>query len=192
MLEGVLNNDQNTKKHAKLIRMLEIDLETSETKTYAYQFDYDQYDDSSKVKIGDISAIDNENFIIIEQGPGKNGNYRNIIYKINIENATDVSKITLDSQKELEHLRLQELKDIMFISKKLILTPKDYGWKEKKLEGLTIIDSKTIAITNDNDFGVKGYKITPNPCADCLKLLADIDKSTEETNLWIIRFKNEI
>ena len=197
ILEGVLNIDAQTLKQAKLIRMLEIDLENSLTKTYAYPFDYDQYKNSKKAKIGDMDAIDNETFILVEQGPIKDGSYRNIIYKINIKDATDISTIKLDNNKELEHLTLDELKDINFVSKKLLINPRDYGWSDNKLEGVTIIDSKTIAITNDNDFAITGYDVDEGACciqnkiSNCKKLLAKVNKDNQKTNLWTIHFQKD-
>ena len=188
ILEGVVNINPSVKKTAKLIRLVEIDLDNDSTKMYAYAFDYDQYKTSDKVKIGDISAIDNENFLLVEQGPDQNNNYRNIIYKINISSATDISKITLPSSKDLEFASLDDLSSLQinFITKKLILNPRDYGWERDKLEGLSLIDNNTIAISNDTDFAIKGYEqkdgvITPI-----------IDKNEEQTDIWIIKLKKDI
>lgn len=165
ILEGVLNIDAESNKNAKLLRLIEIDLENSSTKTYAYPFDYNQYKDSSKVKIGDLASIDNDTLILVEQGSAIDDKYRNLIYKINLKNAVDISNIKLENQKELEYLTLEELlSNITFLKKELLINPREYGWEEKKLEGLTVIDKKTIAITNDNDFGISGYKIEENNC----------------------------
>lgn len=188
ILEGVVNINPDAKKTAKLIRMIEVDLDNDSTKMYAYAFDYDQYKTSDKVKIGDISAIDNDNFLLVEQGPDQNNNYRNIIYKINISSATDISKITTPYSGELEFASLADLSEakINFITKKFILNPRDYGWERDKLEGLSLIDNHTIAISNDTDFAIKGYEqkdgvITPI-----------IDKNEEQTDIWIIKLKKDI
>ena len=196
ILEGALNLDTNSNKNAKFIRLLEIDLETSNVKTYAYPFDYPKYKDSSKVKIGDIAAIDNENFLIVEQGPTTDQKYINIIYKISLKDATDISNLKLDNGQELEYADFADLKNIKLITRKPILNPRDYGWKEDKLEGLTIIDSKSIAITNDTDFAIKGYDSIDTECTKskdqtCKKIVPIMDQKDHKTKLWIINFADK-
>ena len=193
VLEGVLNIDTDTKQNAKLIRMIEVDLENSITKMYAYRFDYEEYKDSSKVKIGDIVAIDNFTFLIVEQGPTKDEQYRNIIYKINIKHATDIMNIKTITGKELEYADLDEFQNIKFIDKKFIFNPREYGWQNNKLEGLAKIDPYSIAITNDNDFAIVGYNLINSKCNAgkiCTEAAPLTDAALEKTDLWIIRFKD--
>ena len=197
ILEGVLNLDAHSNKNGKFIRLLEIDLEASNVRTYAYPFDYLKYKDSSKVKIGDIAAIDNENFLIVEQGPTIDKKYTNIIYKISLQDATDISNIKLANGQELEYGDFADLKNIQFITKKLILSPRNYGWEEDKLEGLTIIDSTSIAITNDTDFAIKGYKSIDVECVKgrehtCKKIVPIMDQKDHKTKLWIIKFTDKL
>lgn len=194
ILEGVLNIYQHSVKNAQLIRMVEIDLSNESYKVFAYGFDYNKYKDSSKVKIGDIASIDNDNFLIVEQGPAIDGNYRNIIYKINIKDATNIDNLKLADGKELEFGKFEDLENITFISKQFILNPREYGWKEDKLEGLTLVDKSIIAISNDNDFALEGVKIENAVCNDskeklCYKAIPIINKEKLETNLWLIKFK---
>lgn len=197
MLEGVLNIDIESNENTKLIRIIEVDLNSSVVKMYAYPFDYDKYKKSNKAKIGDIVALDNQNFLLIEQGVGIDNNYRNIIYKVNLDNATDISGLNLDNGKELEFGDLDSLKDINFIKKELFLNPRDYGWQDNKLEGIAIIDSNTIALTNDNDFAITGYKISEAQCMGdsskiCKTAVPEIDLAAEKTKLWIISFDSKI
>jgi len=197
MLEGVLNINDDSNKNSKLIRLLEIDLISGVSKTYAYPFDYDKYKNSSKVKIGEIAALDNENFLVVEQGPGVDSKYRNILYKINIKEAMDISDVKLQNGKELEFGSHKDLSNIRFISKKAILNPRDYGWRDDKLEGLTVIDNNSIAISNDNDFAITGYDAVEEKCNKennkiCKTAVARTDRTKEETNLWIFKFKSKI
>lgn len=197
VLEGVINIDDNTRKNAKLIRILEFDINSKITKIYAYSFDYDQYKNSSKVKIGDIAAIDDENFLLVEQGEGIDSKYRNLIYKINTKDAMDISNVMLLNGKELEYGTLEDLKNIKFVKKEFLFNPRDYGWVDDKLEGLTIIDSNSIAISNDNDFAIIGYDVIESKCNEesdklCQTVVAKTDKSKELTNLWIFNFKSKI
>jgi len=193
--ESTLNIDRNSNKNAKFIRMVELDLETNNIRTFAYPFDYHKYKNSSKAKIGDIAAIDNENFLLVEQGIGKDHQFHNIIYKINIKDATDITNFSLNNKKELEHASLEELQNVNFVSKAEVFNPRNHGWTHNKLEGLAIINSNTIAITNDNDFSIDGYKEEISKCADtktsCIKITPIINQDSIKTDLWIIKFQNK-
>lgn len=195
MLEGVLNIDEEIRKNAKFIRMIEIDLETNMTRTFAYMFEQDKYKDSSAVKIGDMTALNNDTLLLIEQGKTLEGDYRNVIYKVSLKNATDIAGLTHD--RPLEGLSLEEMRNVKFLKKSLFLDLNKFGWTERKAEGLTIIDTKTIAITNDNDFGIVGYSIDASECKNevkdnCKKIIPEIDHNKLETDLWIIKFQNRL
>lgn len=188
LLEGVLdfNNDKSPK--GSIIRMLEIDPKTDNVRVFAYPYDKNTYKSLSKAKIGDLTAINNHEFLLVEQGEDKSGKVRNIIYKIDISNATNIAnKLTPDGL-HLEYLDRDQLsKNIHLIEKTLFLDINKYGWKEEKLEGLTIIDNKTIAVTNDNDFGIEGVKLHKK-CNNfkCTTYDINLPKEKQHTKLWLI------
>ena len=191
ILEGVIDLDDNSRKTSKFIRVVEIDLYHNISKMYLYPFEYDDYENSSVVKLGDMATLDNTNFLLVEQGPSKNGSFQNRIYKINLENATDVSNMKLDTGKELEHGNLDDLKHIKFATKKMIFDPRQYGWTDQKLEGLTLVDPYTIAITNDTDFGIDDYEILEKADGS-KKVIPIINEEAKLTNLWLIKFSEKI
>jgi hypothetical protein len=80
------------------------------------------------------------------------------------------------------------------------------GWQQEKAEGLALIDRKTLAIANDNDFGVKAvmqnpvkgkkrkdYQVTgqgtltidDKPVATTIGL-KPLEKPESDSELWII------
>lgn len=151
-LESIMDFDGKAKNSANFIRIIELDPKTKQTKTFAYPFDKYSYTSPSRAKIGDLAAIDDTHFLLIEQGQTPCG-MRNIVYIIDLANTTDISDIALPNGLPLEYGSISELSNIKFIKKSPIFNAPDYEWPHEKLEGLAIINPKTIAITNDNDFG---------------------------------------
>lgn len=176
ILEGILNVNNETSQFAKFIRMIELDPPSGNIKMFLYPYEQNLYKKAISVKLGDIKAIDNTHFLIIEQGPNKNSEMLNQIFLIDIENATDVLNKKLDNGKELEYATIEELEshDIRLIQKSLFLNPRNYGWDMEKMEGITIIDQNHIAITNDNDFGMKAV-VNQAPSKEILDYKIDLE-----------------
>ena len=89
----------------------------------------------------------------------------------------------------LEQSTTHRLEQITPIHKELIFNPRHPGWTEKKLEGLAYVDPYTIALTNDNDFGLIGHDVTGTTHKT---ITPKVDPAKQDTNLWVIRFKNKI
>jgi len=191
ILEGALDFYDESKKNIKIIRIVEIDLEHNTNKMYLYPFDHKAYPDARAIKIGDITAVDDQNFLVVEQGTDTKGVFQNLIYKINLQDATDVSGMKLANGKDLEYGNLEDLSHLKFVSKKLRFDPRQHGWTHEKLEGLTIVNPYTIAITNDNDFALSGYEIKDNPNGSKTASPV-INEESNLTNLWIIKFAEKI
>ncbi len=176
-------------------RILEINPTTGEQKMYAYVND-GAIGTTSDIrprdqKIGDLKAINNEEFLVIEQAARGAQNVKKL-YKINISNATPVLSglAYANGTKTLEELDTQAnltANGIVPVTKTLHFDIHVAGWPTnvEKAEGIAIIDKNTIVINNDNDYGQScpledGIAIASNQ--KCNLYLFKVSGSKELTN----------
>ena len=194
-VQSTLNVEGKTKDTAIFTRILKINPDTKEVKTFAYPIDKN-YKSNSAAKIGDIYAIDENKIIIIEQVKQK-GKMENLIYLVYFSKADDITNLgNLESKGNDLKINLGK--------KKLLVNLREHGWDTEKAEGLTLLpDNKTIAIINDNDFGmtisedVSSYHYNENEKQLYLDNKATnqklvLTKNTETSQLWLITLKEEI
>lgn len=144
-------NGQSSKKTAAFTRLVLLDPKTGDTKTYAYPIDGD-YKKPGNAKLGDIAAVNDHTFLIIEQGKDKNKKMKNLIYKVDITGADDISKTLING---LEPEFYPNGGGIRMAKKELLVDLRALGWTAEKAEGMALYpDGKTLAVINDNDFGV--------------------------------------
>ena len=217
LIQSTLDVDGKTKAKALFTRIVELNPTTGATKMFGYPIVAADYANVSKpknnkAKLGDIVALNNTQFLI-EQGEFADGKIHNYVYLLDLANATDLSAKKVDA-KELEYVtKLSDLTTAQIVlgSKKRLFDLKDYGWLAEKAEGLALIDSKTIAIINDNDFGL-GVKLSNTTETDPTALTVDnngvmtpaeankvvgyqlVKGKVEEraTQLWIIKTKTDL
>lgn len=114
------------------IRLAKLNPVTSQTeKEYFYPVNSKEAD-----KIGDLTRVRDQVFIVIEQNGkvGKEG-YRKI-FKIDLAKA--------DAENRLMKELVVDLNDVKF----------EFA---EKIEGIAVIDEKTFAVVMDNDFGLEGH-----------------------------------
>jgi hypothetical protein len=151
-----------------VIRILTFDIASGATKQYVYMME-----NTTLQAVSEITAIDNNNFLVLERDGlfPTDANRATIfkkIYKISLSGATDISDPANGANGKLfAGKTIEELKDattlaangIVPVTKTLIadlmrdiptLYPHD------KAEGLVIINSTMIAVSNDDDFGITG------------------------------------
>ena len=147
---------------SRIHRILEINPLTNATRMFAYL--NDGVIGTSGVnqirlrdwKIGDMAAINNDEFLVIEQAL-RGTTDRKFIYKINISNATNVnsglySGVTLEAlvdQTGLTNNSITPVQKTLFMD----LLANNWPSNLEKAEGLAIINDSTFALVNDNDFG---------------------------------------
>ena len=145
-VQSPLDVDGKTAKTAKYIRIIKFNPQTKATAMYAYPVD-SGYKNTGAAKIGDITSIGNNQFLMIEQGK-QHGKMQNLIYKVDLTGATKIP-----DNGDLEYGRLDG--KITPVKKELVLDLRANGWNIEKAEGLALLpDRKTIAVVNDNDFGI--------------------------------------
>lgn len=194
-LESVLKIDGKITQ-MPFIRIVQIDRSVNRVKTFAYPLEKDKFKSIANVRIGDLAAMDDENFLIVEQGKGVDGHFKNFIYKINIKGATDITASTLPNGKALEQAEsMQELSSIKMITKELLIDMRQWGWTEDKLEGLAVVDERTVAVIHDSDFGLQDYRVISceeeTGKANCRKVLP-VMKEDPSTYLWLVKFADPI
>lgn len=124
-------------------------------KTRMYEAEYLYPLTQKKVdKIGDLVMIDENHFYVIEQNGDVGPNSVHVIYKVDLTKATNLVKNPLARDPET-YSSADLLAQVKPAQKALAVDLVQGGYSDyEKIEGLTMIDDKTLAIVNDNDFGV--------------------------------------
>jgi hypothetical protein len=149
-------------------RILAYDIASGESKQYVYLIDKANLQANSE-----IAAISNTTFLVLERDGeyATNANKSTVVkkvYKIDVSAATDISDpangengmlyggMTVEQLKDAATL---STKGIVPVTKTLVadlMTDIPSLYPHDKAEGIAIINATTIAIANDDDFGVVG------------------------------------
>ncbi len=174
---GKTKDDENASEKTELIRFVEYDPNTRTSRMFAYLMDagYPESGGSGMrrrdVKMGDLVALNNNEFLVLEHGE-RGSQSPKLIYKISIADATPIttevfetSPGTFKTLEELTRAQLTSLAGLVPVAKTLVLDLRNagngnpsYPAGQDKPEGLSVIDPLTIVVSTDNDFGV----VSPN------------------------------
>lgn len=148
------------------VRLIELDPVRRTSRQFIYVMDHPERkspEDSPADKIGDMTALPGGGFLVVErdddsQAADLPSTIHKKVYFFGVDSATDVStKDRLYSGKSLDQLSVGELLKLGIkpIEKRLHVDLAAAGYRRvQKVEGLAWIDEGTIAVLNDNDFGV--------------------------------------
>ncbi len=135
-----------------VMRILELDLKSQRvTGEYLYQLENKLVD-----KLGDAACIRSGEFLIIEQNSkvGKSSSHK--LFKIDIKTATNLLSFknkNVQNDKKIDSLLSDSNFELASHTEWLNLV--DIGIDDiEKIEGLAILNQNTVAIIEDNDFGV--------------------------------------
>ncbi|MEA5576822.1 choice-of-anchor I family protein [Anabaena sp. UHCC 0451] len=181
-----------TSRNSRNLRILEFDV-VSKTVTGEYLYLLDDITgtgNSRTDKIGDAVSLGNGKFAVVERDDRSDNTSNKLIYQIDLATATNIhnpANFTLPADKTIEQLTLTELTaaGITSVSKSLIVNAAEIGYTGvEKLEGLALVSPNTLALINDNDFGVAG----PTP----VKLgIIDLPNSLPVANVGFFSFNFE-
>ena len=155
--QSPLNLEEKAGATARFTRIVTLDPRTGKTKMFAYPIDVEAYNSPNDAKIGDIYAISDSQFLVIEQGTNKGKQMRNLIYLVDIKGATDLTGKSVSGKEPEYAATAAELSQagITLAAKRLVVDLRALGWDQEKAEGLTMLpDKRTIVVTNDNDFAL--------------------------------------
>jgi len=162
----VTGKSEAVERYARFTRWVEFDPTTGTSgKMYAYPLDAADYQDgrTGNAKLGDVVALGNGKFIVIEQGAAPGGKVFNKLMLVEIGAATDIAAAAFNAAtSDLEKSSMggaavngADWKSVVALKKTQLLDLNAIGWLAEKAEGLTIVDGNTLALVNDNDFGLK-------------------------------------
>ena len=163
---SVTGKSEAVERFARFTRWVEFDPSTGTSgKMYAYPLDAADYQDgrTGNAKLGDVVALGNGKFIVIEQGAAPGGKVFNKLMLVEIGAATDIAAAAFNvTTSDLEKSSMggaavngADWKSVVALKKTQLLDLNAIGWLAEKAEGLTIVDGNTLALVNDNDFGLK-------------------------------------
>ncbi|MCA6999170.1 esterase-like activity of phytase family protein [Dickeya solani] len=160
-VQSTLDIEGKTKNKALLTRLVSFDPATGKTAMYGYPLDADQWQKTGDAKIGDMVALNDHEVLVIEQGADKNKVMRNLIYRVDLSQASDLSALDAKQPAEWNDAKTLAKRGVVLAKKQQLVDLRQLGWKPEKAEGLALIDARTLAVTNDNDFGVQSVLVNP-------------------------------
>ncbi|VEP17401.1 Alkaline phosphatase [Hyella patelloides LEGE 07179] len=183
-----ISSDQSS-RDSQILRILQVNPETGEpTAEYVYFLEGSAGVD----KIGDAVHIEGNRIYVIERDSGTDASSKKLIYEIDLSNATNILGTELstatDAENALEGKTADELAEmgINAVTKTKILNLPSIGYVAgDKAEGLALLDDGSLAVINDNDFGLLDEEIpvdgsvpfNPDPVPTVLGLI-DFDPTT--------------
>jgi len=195
---AVTGKNEQVERFARFTRWIEFDPNTgATTRMFAYPIAAADYQDgrTGNAKLGDMVALGNGKFIVIEQGADPKGKVFNKLMLVEIGNATDIGASGFNADtSDLEKSSMAgapvngaDWSKVVALKKTQLLDLNAIGWLAEKAEGLTIVDANTLSLANDNDFGLKTKVFTPDGVAVAD---ADVTKCNIDANGAIITSNN--
>ena len=191
---SVTKKNEQVERFARFTRWIEFDPTTGTSgKMFAYPLNAADYQDgrTGNAKLGDMVALGGGKFLVIEQGAAPSGKVFNKLMLVELKGATDISAAAFNAAtSDLEKSSMggaavngADWAAVTPLKKTLLLDLNAIGWAAEKAEGLTLIDDSTIALANDNDFGLKTKVFDANGVeVDG----ADVTKCTVDANGTIV------
>lgn len=111
--------------------------------------------DQDDIKIGDLAALSATRMLASERDSDEGGSHKKV-YVIDLAEATDITERESVSGKTVEQVSEADLRKagIKLVGKALVVDLAKLGYRPDKLEGLAVVDANTLAVINDNDFGI--------------------------------------
>ncbi|QBE64057.1 esterase-like activity of phytase family protein [Pseudoduganella lutea] len=170
---SITGKSEQVERFARFNRWVEFDPKTgATTKMYAYPLAASDYQDgrTGNAKLGDVVALGNGKFIVIEQGADHAGKVFNKLMLVEIGTATDIATAAFNADtSDLEKSSMSgapvngaDWSKVVPLKKTPLLDLNAIGWLAEKAEGLAIVDGNTLAIANDNDFGLRTRIFSPS------------------------------
>jgi hypothetical protein len=166
----LLNPDKKTGEESRNIRIAVFDTTNGDDPKLVgiYIYQTERASDvgaptQDDLKIGDIAGLSRTSILVGERDSIDGGAHKKV-YVVDISGATDVSAKDDVNGRTVEAASDADLKkaNVTLVKKTMAVDLAKLGFSPDKFEGLAMIDSTTIAVVNDNDFGVSAIDTKGN------------------------------
>jgi hypothetical protein len=187
------NGKSSLTKLSQVLRIVFVDTKTHTTKTFLYPMDDASFGSS------EIEAVSNTTFLVDERDGkffGDGSSKQKKIFLIDISDATDVSDPAdgptglMVNGHTIEELSLADLANnhIKTVTKHLVANLLDWGYPHDKFEGMALLkDGQTIAVTNDDDFGV-----SDDGAGHLIQKLLPPNSVIDHNELWLFHLSRNL
>ncbi len=172
-IQTPMDNPSSAIRHSDVIRILGVSA-TDGTPVSEYVYLLERNAASGHAlnrvdKIGDAVYTGNGNFLVLERDssdPNKDRRGKKFVFEINISNATNILSLTISSEmteNTLEQMTPKMLAEagIKPVRKRKVVNLPSVGYTgSDKPEGIALLPNGSIAVLNDNDFGLAGAGVT--------------------------------
>ena len=167
IMQGVLSV---AGKPATFSRIIELDPDSERVRQLPYPIDEETFADVSQVMTGEVVAFADKRILVLEQGPGKNGKPRSLIYSVDLTQAGNINRVFNDAGQPIEVItdKAQWAKMKVSLARKtLVLDLHAAGFQGDYAESMTLLsDGRTLAVMSGHGFGLEGqiagYATYPN------------------------------
>ncbi|WP_375420610.1 esterase-like activity of phytase family protein [uncultured Sphingomonas sp.] len=155
--------DEHAGRHARHVRLWTLDSATGSLlaehlypldKPSSFRRDSDLGDvDRADVKVCDMAMLGADTLVVLERVSATAK-----LYLTRLDPARAIASSWVDPATEptIEQLSAHNTLDLPVLDKRLLFSTDDHPEIAPDLEGLAILDERTILLVNDNDFGVEG------------------------------------
>ncbi|QYF95467.1 esterase-like activity of phytase family protein [Massilia sp. PAMC28688] len=166
-LQSPLSGDsKDVERYARFLRWVEFDPASGATvRMLAYPLEAAAFagGKTGHAKLGDMAPLGDGKFVVIEQAQGSDGRMFHHLVMVDLAGATDIGAAACNPHTaDLEHSSLAgeavngaSWAQVIPLKKTLLLDLNALGWTAEKAEGLALVDGRTLALTNDSDFGMQ-------------------------------------
>lgn len=165
-----VGGNTNKTRDGEMLRVVWLDPGTGEVREFAYLSDLKGGKRRGRdVKTSEVVALSETRFLVLEQGVDTTAakKYHIDLFEIDLSAATNLTAMGVDGMvidgKTLEDIAKKPgdlvKAGIRPVAKRILSGDllANTHWVSEKPEGLTVIDDSTLAISNDNDYGMTDY-----------------------------------
>lgn len=156
IMRGVLSVEG---KPAIFSRIVEFDPDTERVRQLPYPIDEEAFADPSQVSTGEVVAVADKHLLVLEQGPGKDGRPRSLIYAVDLTQTSNINRVFNDAGQPIEVLtdKAQWSKMKLNLARKtLVMDLHAAGFKDRYAESMTLLsDGVTLAVMSGHGFGLE-------------------------------------